>query len=87
MISENPDFAFIFEYISIKDAHVVNYRPEQEGMYLIGMRNVLTGKQLSYKDVQGYASMYGVPMTEIENRCFEEIMQDGKRLKSSEKEG
>lgn len=87
MISENPDFTFIFEYISIKDAHVVNYLPEQEGMYLIGMRNVFTGKQLSYKEVQGYASMYSVPMTKIENRCFEEIMQDVKRLKSSEKEG
>ena len=87
MISENPDFTFVFEYISIKDAHVVNYLPEQEGMYLIGMRNVFTGKQLSYKEVQSYATMYGVPMTKIENRCFEEIMQDVKRLKSSEKEG
>lgn len=87
MISENPDFTFIFEYISIKDAHVVNYLPEQEGMYLIGMRNVFTGKQLSYKELQGYASMYGVPMTKIEKRCFEEIIQDVKRLKSSEKEG
>ncbi len=87
MISENPDFTFIFEYISIRDAHVVNYLPEQEGMYLIGMRNVFTGNQLSYNEVQDYASMYGVPMTKIENRCFEEIMQDVKRFKSSEKEG
>ena len=87
MISENPNFTFIFEYISIRDAHVVTYLPEQEGMYLIGMRNVFTGKQLSYKELQGYASMYGVLMTKIEKRCFEEIIQDVKRLKSSEKEG
>lgn len=87
MISDNPDFTFIFEYISIKDVHVVDYLPEQEGMYIIGMRNVFTGKQLSYKEVQRYASKYGVPMTKIEDRCFEEIMQDIKRLKSSEKEG
>ncbi|HHV30305.1 MAG TPA: hypothetical protein GXX73_12085 [Clostridium sp.] len=87
MIIDNPNFTFIFEYISIKDAHVVNYLPEQEGMYLIGMRNVLTGRQLSYNEVQQYASMYKVPMTKIENRSFEEIMQDVKRLKSSEKEG
>jgi T4 RnlA family RNA ligase len=87
MISENPDYTFIFEYISIKDAHVVNYLPEQEGMYLIGMRNVYTGRQLSYKEVQQYASMYNVPMTKIENRSFEEVMQDAKRLKSGEKEG
>jgi len=87
MIIDNPNFTFIFEYISIKDAHVVNYLPEQEDMYLIGMRNVLTGRQLSYNEVQQYASMYKVPMTKIENRSFEEIMQDVKRLKSSEKEG
>lgn len=87
MIIENPDYTFIFEYISIKDAHVVNYLPEQEGMYLIGMRNVFTGRQLSYNEVHQYASRYKVPMATIENRSFDEIMQDVKRLKCSEKEG
>lgn len=87
MIAENSDYTFIFEYISIKDVHVVVYSPDQEGMYLIGMRNVFTGRQLPYKEVLDYASRFGVPMTKIENRCFEEVMQDVKRFKSSEKEG
>lgn len=87
LIAENPQYTFIFEYISIRDAHVVAYLPEQEGMYLIGMRNVFTGKQLSYKEVQNYASEYSVPMTKIENGSFDDLVQNAKRLKSSEKEG
>ncbi|MCX7746916.1 MAG: hypothetical protein N2645_08500 [Clostridia bacterium] len=87
MIVENPEFTFVFEYISIKDAHVVVYSKEQEGMYLIGMRNVFTGKQLSYKEVWDFAVRYQVPMTKIEDRSFDEIMQDAKKYKSNEKEG
>jgi T4 RnlA family RNA ligase len=87
MITDNPDFTFIFEYISLRDAHVVKYSPRQEGMYLVGMRNVFTGKQLSYKDIQAYASRYEVPMTKVENRSFEDILRDAKTLKSDDKEG
>lgn len=87
MIAENIEYTFIFEYISIKDAHVVAYSLEQEGMYLIGMRNVYTGKQLSYKEVEGYAIKYDVPMTKIEHRSFDDIVYDSKRFKSTEKEG
>ncbi|WP_010245611.1 T4 RnlA family RNA ligase [Acetivibrio cellulolyticus] len=87
MIVENPEYTFIFEYISVKDAHVVFYSPEDEGMYLIGMRNVFTGKQLAYKDVKSFAEKYDVPMTKIENKDFEDIIKDAKRFKSTEKEG
>ena len=71
MIAENPDYTFVFEYISMRDAHVVSYSPEQEGMYLIGIRNILTGKQLSFKEVKDFAAKYYVPMTTIENRSFD----------------
>lgn len=87
MIAENAEYTFIFEYISIKDAHVVAYSLEQEGMYLIGMRNVYTGKQLSYKEVKDFAIKYDVPMTKIEDRSFDDIVYDSKRFKSTEKEG
>ena len=85
MIAENPDYTFVFEYISIKDAHVVTYLPEEEGMYLIGMRNVFTGKQLSYKEVQNYASEYNVPMTKIESGSFDDLVKNAKRLKSAKR--
>ncbi len=87
MITENPDFTFIFEYISIRDSHVVTYKLHQEGMYLIGIRNVFDGRQLSYKEIKDYSCKYGVSMTQIEGCSFEKIMQDAKKLKSGEKEG
>lgn len=87
LIAENTEYTFIFEYISIKDAHVVAYSLEQEGMYLIGMRNVYTGKQLSYKEIKDFAIKYDVPMTKIEDRSFDDIVYESKRFKSTEKEG
>ena len=44
MIKENQNYTFIFEYISLKDAHVVLYNKSQEGLYLIGIRNCYTGE-------------------------------------------
>jgi T4 RnlA family RNA ligase len=87
MIAENPDFTFIFEYISIRDSHVVTYKPHQEGMYLIGIRNVFDGRQLSYKEIKEFSIKYGVFMTKIEGCGFDEIIEESKKLKSTEKEG
>jgi hypothetical protein len=87
MISQNSQYTFIFEYISLNDAHVVQYKKEHEGMHLIGIRCVLTGKQLSYKEVKSYADKYNVPMTKIENKSFSEIIEEAAKLKSNEKEG
>lgn len=87
MLTDNPDYTFIFEYISIRDSHVVAYKPHQEGMYLIGIRNVLDGRQLSYKKIEEFSLKYGVAMTKIEGYSFNEIMKEAKSLKSTEKEG
>jgi hypothetical protein len=87
MIESNPDLTFIFEYISLKDVHVVMYEKEEEGLYLIGIREVNTGKEYSYAEVKEFADIYDVKMTEIENRTFDEIMEAVKQYKSNEKEG
>lgn len=87
MITENPDCTFIFEYISLNDAHVVQYKKEQEGIYLIGVRNVFTGEQYSYNQIKLYADKYSVPMTKIEDKSFSEILYEVDKLKSYEKEG
>lgn len=52
MAKENPNLTFIYEYISLPDAHVVKYTKEQEGLYLIGIRDVNTGRQYSYKKLR-----------------------------------
>lgn len=87
MIKENPYYTFIFEYISLQDAHVVMYKKEQEGMYLLGMRNTHTGEQLSYNQVRNIANNYNIPMVNIEDINFEQIIKDCKKYKSHEKEG
>lgn len=87
MLKENPEYTFIFEYISVKDAHVVIYKKEQEGLYLIGIRNVNTGKQLNYKDIEEFSKRYNVHMARIENIKIDKVLKDMKTFKSNEKEG
>jgi hypothetical protein len=87
MLKDNSEFTFIFEYISMKDAHVVNYKADEEGLYLLGMRNVFTGEQLSYRAVKQYSDIYNIKMTEIFNKTFEEVLNDIKKYKSDQMEG
>ncbi|MDP4181879.1 MAG: T4 RnlA family RNA ligase [Bacillota bacterium] len=87
MIVENHEYTFIFEYISRRDSHLVIYTKEQEGMYLIGMRNVFDGRQLSYNEVKGFAVKYNIPMTSIEDKTFNEVYNSLADYKSHQKEG
>lgn len=87
IIKENPELTFIFEYISIKDAHVVVYSKEQEGLYLIGIRNSLTGEEFSYKDVNNFAEKYGIPSTTVFNKTLDDVIKELDDKKSNEAEG
>ena len=87
MITEHPDETFIFEYISLKDAHVVKYKKEQEGLYLIGIRNVNTGREYSYSEIKEYAIAYNIPMTEIFHKTFEDVLKELDTKRSDEAEG
>lgn len=87
MLKKHSNYTFIFEYISLKDAHVVLYDKEQEGLYLIGMRDVYTGEQLSYNQIKMYANTYKVAVTQIEKKSFNEVVNLTKQYKSHEKEG
>lgn len=86
-IKKYPEYCFIFEYISLQDAHVVVYNKEQEGLYLIGIRNRNTGVQLSYKAVNNVANTFHIRTTKLFNKTFDEIKNDTKTYKSNEKEG
>lgn len=87
MIEALPSLTFIFEFISLKDPHVVVYTKEQEGLYLIGIRDKRNGRQLSYKEVKGVADFFKVPMTEIEKITLQEALEKAKSLKCCDKEG
>lgn len=87
MIQSYPMYTFIFEYISVKDAHVVKYTKEQEGMYLIGIRNSETGEQASYARVTAFSKMFDVPCTQLFATTFDNVLEDIKTIKSDEQEG
>lgn len=87
MIKFLPEYTFIFEYISIKDAHVVLYEKKQEGLYLIGVRDTTTGEELTYKTISTIGETFNVPVAEIENINIDEVLTKMKQYKSYEKEG
>lgn len=87
MVVKNPNLTFIFEYISLRDAHVVLYSKKQEGLYLIGIRDTTTGYEYSYKEVRRMANKYGIKMTEIEKLDLSQILEQMKVVKCHEKEG
>ena len=81
------DYTIIFEYVSLEDAHVVKYTKEQEGLYLIGMRNVYDGTQLDYRTLVKIATQYGVKCTEVYNKTLDEVLKDCETIKSENQEG
>ena len=87
MAKDNKNYTFIFEYISIKDAHVVLYNKSQEGLYLIGIIDVITGNELPYSYVKAFAKEYNIKTTTIEYKSLDEILELSKTMKSNEKEG
>lgn len=87
MLYDNDWLTFIFEYISMKDAHVVNYRKEQEGLYLIGARDVRDGSELTYKEISELAKEYDILTTELYDKTLDQVMKEVSVHKSNEKEG
>lgn len=87
MLAKNQNLTFIFEYISLKDSHVVCYTKSQEGLYLIGIRDVYTGYEYSYSEIRKMANKYSVPMAKIEKLSIDDLLKKTKEYKSDEKEG
>lgn len=87
MLQDNPDYTFIFELICKEDQHVVIYQEDQRGLYLIGMRNVLTGEELAYAKVIATAKSYGVKHTIIFNKTLDELLMSLDDKRSDEAEG
>lgn len=87
LIKSVEDTTFIFEYISLNDAHVVEYTKEEEGLYLIGIRNNCTGYEFSYELIQKISKEYGIKCTETYNLTLSELIHLSKTLKADIKEG
>lgn len=65
LLREFPDTTFMFEFVSPDNPIVVHYTKEQEGLYLFGTRDNLTGAELEIPILQNYANKYNVPMVDI----------------------
>ena len=87
MVKENSNYTFIFEYISIKDAHVVIYNKKEEGLYLIGIVDVFSGYELPYSEIIEFSKKYNIKTTVVENKTIDDILKLSKTMKSNEKEG
>ena len=87
LLLNNKDYTFIFEYISKYDEHVVVYDLEDVGLHLIGVRSVINGSMISYKDVISFAKMYNIKSTYLENKSLDELLELTKTLQAKDKEG
>lgn len=87
MLYDFQGYTFIFEYISLADAHVVKYTKEQEGLYLIGVRDNINGREYSYNAVLYLAEMYNIPTTKLFDKTLEQIMKELDDKSSDEAEG
>lgn len=87
MLMKYPECTFIFEYISVKDAHVVKYTKEQEGLYLIGIRRVDDGEEYDYKTVLDFARVFNIPTTKLFDKTIEQVMSELDDKSSDEAEG
>lgn len=85
MIKNNSRYTFMFEHITQADKHVVNY--DNEGLYLFGMRDIYTGRELSFQEVKSVADEYNIPTPELCNTSFDTILSEVSKYKCDEKEG
>ena len=87
MLKANEDKTFIFEFIHHTDVHVVKYPNDKQGLYLIGVREVESGNEWSYKQILEISKKYHIPTTEIFNTTLDEVLSSLDSKKSYEAEG
>lgn len=87
LVRSYPEYTLMFEWISLKDKHVVKYSSKDCGLYLIGMRHKKSGSLLNYKDVVKIGEDYGVKHTEVYDITFKEMKDSLSAYKASEREG
>ena len=85
MLSENPELTFIFESIFSNDPHVVEYN--EEGLYLVGIRDIRNGREFDYREVINIAGRYSVLTTTMYDFTLPEAMDYLKSVSGKEHEG
>ena len=87
MLRDHPHLTFVFEYIFPDDIHVVDYSDREQGLYLIGIRDVTNGREYHYFEVREFAEMYGTLTTIMSETALDDAMEFLKNVDGKEKEG
>ena len=88
MIKDYPDYTFIFEFISTKNAIVVHYTEGQEGMYLISARSCVDGTEMDFDTIRSLATLYDSKMVEYyDSENLDSLLTQVDNFSSDEKEG
>lgn len=88
MIQDYPDYTFIFEFISTKNAIVVHYTKKQEGMYLISARSCIDGVEMDFDTLRSIATLYDSKMVEYyDSENLDSLLSQVDNFSSDEKEG
>lgn len=86
MLKENHNLTFIFELISPKDSHIVNYGGAND-LILIGVKSTKSDYTFSYGRVAEIAEKYGVSHTYVHSTTFKEVLENRGEKKADEAEG
>ena len=87
MLKDHPNLTFVFEYIFPDDIHVVDYSDREQGLYLIGIRDVTDGGEYHYFEVREFAERYGTLTTIMSETALDDAMEFLKNVDGKEKEG
>lgn len=87
LMLDYKDWTCLFECITSQNHLTVLYKEDDYGLYLIGMRNVMTGELKSYSEILRISSKYDIRTTSNYLLTFEEILESRNKYKASEKEG
>lgn len=88
MIKDYPDYTFVFEFISTKNAIVVHYTEGQEGMYLISARSCIDGIEMDFDTIRSLATLYDSKMVEYyDSENLDSLLTQVDNFSSDEKEG
>lgn len=88
MIKDYPDYTFVFEFISTKNAIVVHYTEGQEGMYLISARSCVDGTEMDFDTIRSLATLYDSKMVEYyDSENLDSLLTQVDNFSSDEKEG
>lgn len=88
VMSQYPEWTFIFEYVSPDNPIVVKYDRSEEGLYLLAMRNKFTGEEMDTVRLNEIAKAWNLKITEYyRGTSLEEVLASTDKYSSSEKEG